>query len=554
MVASRSIHARLALALSLLSFHMPGCGGRSGRPITPAETRSAVDAPASASRCAEAGSTGEAAPESSEVPLDALRCNENVPRATAPLPPTNVAGCQSLPSDERRPCLSRLRGLARAAVPLRRARAAQSEERWPEALDAFEAAVSMLAEAGQSDAGVLGELAWARYQARRWCERSTQNRDALGAEPPDGEDGHSEAEELCRSRVDLDETRHLLGEALALEMSDVRRAMLLYNLGRVEAASGDPVAAAEHLRQSLCLREHANVREAYAAQLWTAGEQASHDDLDESIRLYRRSLAVQPNADRRRTLARIEAARRGRFELVSLSPDGALYPQVAAFCHALLAGNGDEPLADEESRCEVSAWQDMHRAGEPPWSVGVLHFVSPEPETAGAYYLIARTEAGVSVLLELGQEHEDSRTENLYVDQIVVTPRPELPLVSFQVRWVSGTAYADGCHWNALASSRLALCGWDEGSPRCFATAHVANVPFESGGLLSTVQESLGRCESDFDRLREGAPADAYRPSFNVSVEANEIVIDALPGAERYCLPLREALCALERPPSGCSP
>jgi len=444
---------------------------------------------------------------------------------------------------------------------LRRARAAAADDDWPDALDAFEAAAAIVDDA---DPGVLGELAWARYQARRWCEH-TQDMSSIENEyDARDEDDDEDASEvspvytLCRTRADLTLAQTGLDDALILEMSDPRRAMLLYNAGRVEAALGDPDAAAEDLRQSLCLREHPSVREAYEDELWSAGDEASSADLDEARRFYRQSLAIQANSERSRTLEAIEQQRHERFELVEVpADDRTTYPSLRELCRALLDDFVTEPLepGEDVDACELSAWQDMAREGEPAWSVAHLHLVSPEMDdgSVGEHYLVGRTTAGISVLFDLGPEHGDSRRYSAYVDHVSIVPTPELPLVSFQVSWVSGTAGAVGCNWSESAAAELALCGWDGHAPRCFATASLGPVPFENEPTMPTIQESRGDCESTADLASPPLLPEEYALGFDVSVGPQEIVARRDDGA-LTCLPLRETLCALDsRPSVGCS-
>ncbi len=525
-------------------------------PDTDAADAEDVDEPA-ISQCQALEPAPGGAGAVAETTPDPMRCDQDVTRASEPPPPTHARACRALPAEARSSCLTRVRALSRAAAPLRRARAAQSAGEWPAALDGFEAAVALLEDAGASDPGVLGELGWARYRARRWCQ-DTQDLQELEYQATAADDEAPPVAILCLERVSLDETQRILDQALLLEMSDARRAMLLYNLAHVLAAQGDSATAADSLRESLCLREHPSVRAAYAEQLWNDADQATRGDLDLARQLYRQSLVVLPDPDRARHLAALEEARSSGFQLVAAGNQRpTVYPHLGELCRALLSEILSDPLDEDEEvdACEVSEWTPVGREGEPPWSVASMRLISPELNDGvfGAHFLLARAPAGVSVLIELGYEHGDSRTENSYVDQITIEPTPELPWVAFSTSWVSGTAYADGCNWGEEASRRVSLCGWDAGAARCFATGVLGPVEYTSDTMLATIQESLGNCEEPTDLLLSPLGVSAFAPTFGLSLERHEIVADRESDGSLTCLPLRETLCGLEtRPSVGC--
>ncbi|MCA9534029.1 MAG: hypothetical protein KC593_10125, partial [Myxococcales bacterium] len=154
--------------------------------------------------------------------------------------------------------------------------------------------------------------------------------------------------------------------ALTLEMGAERRAMLLYNAGRVAAAVGRPDEGAERLRQSLCLRPNDTVRDHYARLLWEAGDSVSMDSPTQARMLYRQSLLVRPSPERANTLAEIERARVTGFALEPTSREEAVvYANLDELCRARLADLLSEPLLpeDELEGCEVDGWQAMQREG-----------------------------------------------------------------------------------------------------------------------------------------------------------------------------------------------
>lgn len=538
---------------------LAGCAhGEVASSTTTPPTTQREEAEQLVSQCEGQAVLTPAEPESTPDPLDCSDVGADADQrgATEGAPPTTVAACRARPREERASCLARVRALGRAAAPLRRARAAQRSEDWPTALDEFEAALELATVAGEEDPGVLSELAWARFLARGWCERTQDLEDLRYESEATGEES-SPVAVLCLSRVALGETREMLLRAQTADTSRERRATRLYNLGRVTAALGQPIAAAEYLRQSLCLRDNRTVREHYAAELWRAGDSESGVDPDQARRYYRQSLVVLADEARAGVLADIEAARAAGFELRAVERvEPVIYPNMADLCEALLADVSGAPRGDDEvvPDCAVESWERVEGPSEPAWSAGVLRLDSAESYdgfTAG-YYLLARIPAGVLVLLELGRERGDSRMENAYVAMHALSPVVGGPRSLLHVGWDAGEAYADGCDWETTAFAHLSLCGWDGRRPRCFARAVLGPVDYESDTMLGTVQESLGQC--DYDTLvSPGRRPAAYGKRFEVEVSGHELVLSDPETGETTCLPLRESLCALEsRPAVGC--
>jgi tetratricopeptide (TPR) repeat protein len=473
-----------------------------------------------------------------------------------------------LPEDERPDCAARVRAFAASSATLRRARAAQAANEWTTALELFADALAVFESHGVQDPGVLGEAAWAHHQASSWCADTQDLHDLrYELEAAGSDDELPSVAVLCLERVALTQAVAWLETALTLPMSRERRAMLLYNYGRIAGTLGDSEGALTHLRASLCLRPNATAREHYAHQLWAAGDATSADDPDAARGLYRQSLVVLPDADRARTLAAIEHARREPFALQpGPDADPTVYPNLRELCLALLAPTLSEPLTPEDDidieGCEVPDWEPIERPRQPSWSVGVLALTSPEVYDGyvGASFVVAHVPGGYMSLLSLGEEHGDSRTDNAYVGSVNINVIPDADVVSLFISWEAGQGSANGCDWDTEAAERMALCGWEGRRPRCFAQAPLGPVPFSSETMLGTIQEALGRCEEADWQPTPRAVAD-YRRRYFVSAEAQELsvslILDAAadPDAEQgvMCLPLLPSVCALStRPAVGC--
>ncbi|MEM9074416.1 MAG: hypothetical protein AAGE52_38335 [Myxococcota bacterium] len=406
----------------------------------------------------------------------------------------------------------------RARESLAAARSAQREHRYLEAVSSFHTARAVAPE----DAGVLAELGWAQVLAERWCEEE------FDADNYDDEDPTQVA---CADLGVLTGVE-TLQRAAERARDPGRRGAIHYNLARAVEARED---VREHLRISLCLRpDNDTVRRAFAARLWSAGL-SIWDDRPEALRLMR--AATLFDAERRATLDELRQRYERPFALEAIPSDPEdVYPTVEALCRARLG-------EDQPSLCEVGEWFE-----DEGWALGSLALPDTELESGRLHLLLARTARGVQVVAELGNEISGDRLSHAYVEEPDIGFLDVGGVLLADVSWQRGQADANGCDWALNAWMEMLVCANDDAGPRCFASGNLGPVPYSSGDLLPTVDDSLGRCEH---ARVDDEPFDPA-PSFNVSLGEDEIVIEREHDGAMWCLPSRETLCGFPGAPSGC--
>ncbi len=412
----------------------------------------------------------------------------------------------------------------RATRHLRVARRAQREERFLEAVAAFEAALRV----APNDPGVLGELGWARHAASSWCDENLPDENDYDAFQD--EDGPPQVDPLVASCEPMNDPAAAdeLARALATASEPARRGALHYNMGRILERS-DPEQAGDHYRVSLCLRPNDTVRSAFARSLSrSAREEWAALDGESALQLMHAAALFDPemqaDAQAAETLWRAEWA---------LQPVAPSMDSTSTSLEELCA-----QLSEEE--CElVSEWTEGDR-----WALAELRYVQ-DTSMDRTRALVARTPRGLEIFAELGTDSGDNRHYNSYVANVQIEPSESGPIPFMLVTWDLGQASAAGCGWESSASTEVLVCSRDTG---CFARGTLGPIAFESDSMLPTVQESLGSCDDTPSELL-GAPS---APTFNVSFDEREIVVERAWDATMRCLPLVETLCALPTAPQSC--
>ncbi len=393
---------------------------------------------------------------------------------------------------------------------LRSARAAQREERFAEAIATFERAKR----AAPNDAGVLGELGWARFTAALACDEADLEVD----------------DERVVCAGDVTQAEDDLTAAVTAAQSDQRRGILHYNLGQILLHRSQLDEAAEAFRLSECLRPNDTVRQALA-EVWALRAMGAWESVDGEGAVAALSFAGQLDESRR------EAAERARQSLQS----GLILQRLAAPPED--AAEGLEALCEGEP-CElVGDWVEHD-----DWALAQLRI---EDGVASAYHvLVARTGRGFSVVGELGSELGDSREGNGYVREAFIEPVEDAPFSVMSATFSWGSAMADGCDWLTEAWVTLLLCAHHEGSVHCFASARLGAEVFDSDTMLPTAQESMGACPAYAKpQVRDVDVA----PTFAVSFTSLEMVVQREHDEKLWCTPLREAFCEGEHVPTACS-
>lgn len=394
---------------------------------------------------------------------------------------------------------------------LRTARTAQREERFDEAIAAFERAKR----AAPNDAGVLGELGWARFRAGLACDEAT--------------DEYEEDAEDCSPMVTQAENE--LTEAAAAAVTDERRGMLHYNLGRIALHRWQFDEAKEAFRVSECLRPNETVRKALA-DVWALEASRAWESAEGATAVDALQIVGQLDASRREAADRALAAWRGGLDLRRVAP-----PRQVELVETL------DEVCEGES-CElVGDWVE-HEG----WALA--HVRIDDGAVSARHVLVARTARGLAVVEELGSELFDDRSGNAYVREAFIEPVEDAPFSVMSATFSWGTASAEGCNWLTEAWVTMILCSPHEGTAHCFASMRLGAEVFESDSMLPTVQESLGRCpEFSTPPIHDVD----VTPSFSVSFTPEEMVVEREHDGRTWCSPLREALCAGEHPPAACS-
>lgn len=404
---------------------------------------------------APAESSSHSHPESVEAPSGEQVPNEPPEASSDPAPETEAEAEAEAHAPEAQQSGYDADAHGRYLDLLAQGRRATRGRRYPEAIRALEGAL----EIDPGDGPALGELGWALFHAGR-----------------------------------LDEASARTQEALSFAHEANRRAMLLYNMGRIAEASDSPESAADLYRASLMLR----ASPAVATRLAANGGSAEF-------------------TDETRALAQFISTSVGtRMDQDSPCPEPAPSDDESD------EESDEDDYDDYVVECDVTPVEGS--SPELQWMLVAVSMDAGSTETT--YSLWARTRSGLYEIAQLTRDWRGmwggeivSGSVELNLSQLV--PGGPLELVAAAEEQGEDPDWCEG--W-AGTTRITSLCGLGAGDvPVCWAQLTTYELSYTTLGRVGDFLENVGNDEDDEDIARCGLTPARIAAAEESITAANEV-------------------------------